>query len=101
MSDCFDHYFDAVDQMLMHGDPYFDDLRGRNSGHVREVFYSEHEDVVLKRETEKAWLFKDGGWEFWVPKSVGLYNKEGRSLRLPTWFNVEMKRSSGSFLRAK
>lgn len=102
MSDCFDHALDAFES-LNHQESHCDVDSWGNYHHGgyqprkkkrRKVRWYDHPVDELIRETEKAYLFREGNMNFWIPKSQCVY-KGDNTVRLPDWLDVAYKDNNG------
>lgn len=70
MSDCFDHYIDAMEDNSPGGRGYEE---GYGFTYNPLYYHSKNEDFTIKRETEKAILFTARGTDVWCPKALIRY----------------------------
>ncbi len=39
----------------------------------------------IRRETEKAFLIFDGDKEVWIPKAIGEWDQDSKTMAMPEW----------------
>jgi hypothetical protein len=43
----------------------------------------------IRLETEKAFLIYDGDKEVWIPKSIGEWDQDAKTMAMPEWFATD------------
>lgn len=90
MSDTFDHCLDAFESLNNDGWPEDEGGHYVHTLPTQSKLYETITDIKVVHETEKAYLIRDGKYQFWVPKSISCLHNN--NIKIPTWFEAEYKR---------